>query len=59
MELFVYGVSLSLILGEAQPLIWNSGSFISYMGLFSAPLTQIAVIIQHMAQVSSKSGTGF
>ena len=52
--LCLYGVSLSLILGGSSTI--DAGTvvaFISYMGLFSAPLTQIAVIIQHLAQVSS------
>lgn len=50
----LYTVSLLLILQGGSSI--NAGTvvaFTSYMGLFSGPLTQIAVIIQQLAQVSS------
>lgn len=52
--LCLYGISLSLILGGSSVI--NAGTvfaFTSYMTLFSGPLTQIAFIVQQMAQVSS------
>lgn len=52
--LCLYGVALYLILNESSHV--DAGTvvaFISYMGLFSGPLTQIAIIIQQLAQVSS------
>lgn len=52
--LCLYGVALYLILNGSSHI--DAGTvvaFISYMGLFSGPLTQIAIIIQQMAQVSS------
>ena len=52
--LCLYGVALYLILnGSSQVDAGTVVAFISYMGLFSGPLTQIAIIIQQMAQVSS------
>ena len=50
----LYGLALSMILGGNSSM--DAGTvvvFTSYMGLFSGPLTQIAVIIQQLAQVSS------
>ena len=50
----LYGVALSLILGGNTLL--NAGvivAFTSYMTQFSGPLTQIAILIQQLAQVSS------
>ena len=52
--LCLYGISLYMILGGHSAL--NVGivvTFTSYMGQFSGPLTQIAFIIQQLAQVSS------
>ena len=52
--LCLYGVALYLILNGSSHV--DAGivvAFISYMGLFSGPLTQIAIIIQQLAQVSS------
>ena len=52
--LALYGVSLALILAGGSNI--DAGTvvvFISYMGLFSGPLTQIAFIIQQLASVSS------
>lgn len=52
--LCLYGVALYLILNRSSHV--DAGTvvaFISYMGLFSGPLTQIAIIIQQLAQVSS------
>lgn len=50
----LYGLALSMILGGSTSM--NAGTlvvFTSYMGLFSGPVTQIAFIIQQLAQVSS------
>lgn len=50
----LYATALLLILDGSTSV--NAGTvvaFTSYMGLFSGPLTQIAVIIQQLAQVSS------
>lgn len=50
----LYGLALSMILGGSTSM--DAGTvvvFTSYMGLFSGPLTQIAFIIQQLAQVSS------
>jgi ABC-type multidrug transport system fused ATPase/permease subunit len=50
----LYGVSLTMILHGSHTV--DAGTvvaFTSYMSLFSGPLTQIAVIIQQLAQVSS------
>lgn len=50
----LYATSLALILSGSTSV--DAGTvvlFTSYMGLFSGPLTQIAVIIQQLAQVSS------
>ncbi len=50
----IFGVSLYMILNGSA--IVNAGlvvTFITYMGLFSGPITQIAFIIQNLAQVSS------
>lgn len=50
----LYGVSLFMILHGSHSV--DAGTvvaFISYMSLFSGPLTQIAVLIQQLAQVSS------
>ena len=50
----LYGTALFLILKGSTAI--DAGTvvlFTSYMGLFSGPLTQIAVIIQQLAQVSS------
>lgn len=50
----LYATALALILSGSTSV--NAGTvvaFTSYMGLFSGPLTQIAVIIQQLAQVSS------
>lgn len=52
--LSLYGVSLFMILHGSQSI--DTGTviaFISYMSLFSGPLTQIAVLIQQLAQISS------
>lgn len=52
--LLLYGVALYLML-KGDTVI-NAGvvvAFTSYMSLFSGPITQIAVIIQQLAQVSS------
>lgn len=52
--IFLYGLSLSMILNNNMDI--NAGTvvvFTSYMSLFSGPLTQIAFIIQQLAQVSS------
>jgi ATP-binding cassette subfamily B protein len=52
--LFLYGVSLHMILNGNTAI--NAGTvvaFISYMTIFSGPLTQIAALIQQLAQVSS------
>lgn len=52
--LCLYGLSLSMILGGSN--IINAGTvfaFTQYMTLFSGPLTQIAFIVQQLAQVSS------
>lgn len=52
--LALYGVALMLILAGNPSM--DAGTvvvFISYMGLFSGPLTQIAFIVQQLAQVSS------
>lgn len=52
--LFLYGVSLFMILhGNSNVDAGTVVAFISYMSLFSAPLTQIAMLIQQLAQVSS------
>jgi ATP-binding cassette subfamily B protein len=52
--LCLYGVALSLILhGSATMNAGTVVAFTSYMSLFSGPLTQIAVLIQQLAQVSS------
>ncbi len=50
----LYALALSLMLGGHSSM--NAGTvvvFTSYMSLFSGPLTQIAFIIQQLAQVSS------
>lgn len=50
----LYGVSLYLILnGDSTVDAGTIIAFTSYMSLFSGPLTQIAVIIQNLAEVSS------
>lgn len=52
--LSLFGVSLYMILQGNNSI--DAGTviaFISYMSLFSGPLTQVAVIIQQLAQVSS------
>lgn len=52
--LLLYGVALYLMLKGDTAI--NAGvvvAFTSYMSLFSGPITQIAVIIQQLAQVSS------
>lgn len=51
--LCLYGVSLSLILGGSMMTAGTVATFTTYMGLFSGPLTEIAFIIQQLAQVSS------
>lgn len=52
--LALYGVALMLILaGNPSVDAGTVVAFISYMGLFSGPLTQIAFIVQQLAQVSS------
>lgn len=52
--LCLYGVALYLILnGSSHVDAGTVVAFISYMGLFNGPLTQIAIIIQQLAQVSS------
>lgn len=51
---FLYGFALSLILqGNTGMDAGTVVVFTSYMSLFSGPLTQIAYIIQQLAQVSS------
>lgn len=50
----LYGLSLSMILGGNTAI--DAGTvavFISYMGMFSGPLTQIAAIIQNLSSVTS------
>lgn len=50
----LYGVSLYMILHGSHSV--DAGTvvaFTSYMSLFSGPLTQIAVLIQQLAQISS------
>lgn len=50
----LYGVSLYMILrGSTNVDAGTVVAFTSYMGLFSGPLTQIAVLIQNLAQISS------
>lgn len=52
--LALFGAALSSILGGGKAI--DAGmivAFTSYMSLFSGPLTQIAVIIQQLAQVTS------
>lgn len=50
----LYATALALILsGSTSVDAGTVVAFTSYMGLFSGPLTQIAVIIQQLAQVSS------
>ena len=50
----LYGLSLSMILsGNSSVDAGTVVVFTSYMSLFSGPLTQIAFIIQQLAQVSS------
>ena len=50
----LYGIALSMILnGNASMDAGTLVVFTSYMGLFSGPITQIAFIIQQLAQVSS------
>lgn len=52
--LCLFGTSLYLILqGNSGIDAGTVVAFISYMSLFSAPLTQVAMIIQQLAQVSS------
>lgn len=52
--LALYSVALYLILqGSGTVDAGTVVAFTTYMGLFSGPLTQIAVIIQQLAQVSS------
>lgn len=51
--LFLYGISLSLILGGGAVTAGTVATFTTYMGLFSGPLTEIAFIIQQLALVSS------
>lgn len=52
--LTLYGVSLALILnGNSTVDAGLVSMFISYMSSFSGPLTQVAMIIQNLAQVSS------
>lgn len=52
--LCLYGVALYLILnGSSHVDAGTVVAFMSYMGLFSGPLTQIVIIIQQLAQVSS------
>ena len=52
--LVLYGLSLSLILsGDNVIQAGTVFAFTNYMTLFSGPLTQIAIIIQQLAQVSS------
>lgn len=52
--LCLYGISLSMILcGNSLINAGTVFAFTNYMTLFSGPLTQIAMIIQQMAQVSS------
>lgn len=50
----LYGLALAMLLAGSSAI--NAGTvvvFTSYMSLFSGPLTQIAIIIQNLAQVSS------
>lgn len=50
----LYGIALTMILHGSKTM--DAGTvvaFTSYMSLFSGPLTQIAVLIQQLAQVSS------
>ena len=50
----LYGVSLYMILhGSHNVDAGTVVAFTSYMSLFSGPLTQIAVLVQQLAQVSS------
>lgn len=52
--LCLYGVSLVMILqGSKEVDAGTIVAFTSYMTLFSGPLTQIAVLIQQLSQVSS------
>ncbi|HEX3078049.1 MAG TPA: ABC transporter ATP-binding protein [Lachnospiraceae bacterium] len=52
--LTLFGLALYLILhGNTQIQAGVVIQFISYMGLFSGPVTQIAIIIQQLAQVTS------
>ena len=52
--LCLYGTALYLILqGNSNIDAGTIVAFISYMSLFSGPLTQVAIIIQQLAQVSS------
>jgi ABC-type multidrug transport system fused ATPase/permease subunit len=52
--LCLFGTSLYLILqGNSSIDAGTVVAFISYMSLFSGPLTQVAMIIQQLAQVSS------
>ncbi len=52
--IFLYGLALSMILkGNTSMDAGTVVVFTSYMGLFSGPITQIAFIIQQLAQVSS------
>lgn len=52
--LFLYGVSLYMVIhGNSTVDAGTIIAFISYMSLFSAPLTQIAMLVQQLAQVSS------
>jgi len=50
----LYGAALAMILnGSANMNAGTVVAFTSYMGLFSGPLTQIAMLIQQLASVSS------
>ncbi|EKQ53613.1 MULTISPECIES: ABC transporter ATP-binding protein [unclassified Clostridium] len=52
--LCLYGISLYMILqGNSRIDAGTIVAFISYMSLFSGPLTQVAILIQQLAQVSS------
>ncbi len=52
--LTLYGVSLALILNGSETInIGIVSMFINYMTQFSGPLTHVAIIVQHLAQVSS------
>ncbi|OPJ66096.1 ABC transporter ATP-binding protein [Clostridium chromiireducens] len=52
--LCLYGTALYLILqGNSNIDAGTIVAFISYMSLFSGPLTQVAIIIQQLAQVST------